>query len=163
LNSRNILARTVAGSFLTLIAAHSLALAGPPASDKGKPSADEQLAKSASDRLKGQIDSFTRQWRKGIDDLSRSTSPAELSSRSDTLFHKLVHFENAACMTKDDGLRLRDYLKDSAERQGIVTEAPRSTSVVTFKIDSGLLNCENHRLNGLIVLYGVKFVTVTRQ
>jgi hypothetical protein len=162
LNRLNVLARTVAGSFLALIAAYSLAPAGPQATDKDKAMTDEQLAEAAYDRLKGEIDSFTRQWRRGIDDLSRTTSQAELGSRTVTLFNKLVHFAGSACMTRNDGLRIRDYLKDSAERQGIVTEAPRSTSVVTFKIDSALVGCENHHLTGGIALYDVRFVTVTR-
>jgi hypothetical protein len=158
LNRLNILARTVAGSFLVLIAAGSFA----PASAE-PPVKAIMDTKAASDRLKGQIDSFTGQWRRGIDNLSRSTSSGELTSRSNVLLNKLVHFDSSACMTRGDALRLRDYLKDSAERQGIVTEAPRSTSVLTFKIDSTLLTCENQHMTGGLVLYDVKFVTVTRQ
>jgi len=162
LNRLNTLALIVAGSLVTLIAGVSFALAEPrEVTEAHAPVQAIVDAKTAYERLKGEIDSFARQWRRGLDNLDRKTSSTELTSRTNELWAKLVHFPGSACLIKDDALRIREYLKDAAERHGILTEAPRLSTIAMFQTDSASVDCKNYQMTGHIIIRNVRYTTVT--
>ena len=145
-------------STFALIVAGSFALAAPALAEPPVKALVD--AKAAYERLKGEVDSFAGQWRRGLDGLSRNTPTGDLTSRTNTLWAKLVHFQGAACLTKDDALKIRTYLKDAAERQAIVTEAPRSTTVATFQTDSQSVDCKDNQMTGHIIFRDVRFTAM---
>lgn len=142
---------------LALIVAGSFAMAAPALADFKT----EQDARQAYDRLKNEVDTFVREWRSGLDNRSRSTTSESLTADSNTLWAKHVHFLGSACLTREDGLKIRDYLKEAAARKAIVTEAANATTVAMFQTDSQGIDCKDNKITGHIVLRNVRFTTVT--
>ncbi len=122
-----------------------------------------ERAREIADRsfveMKGRIDSFTGQWRRGLEDLSHDTSSNELSQRTQKLFDKLVHLGGAPCVNRDDVLKIAGYVRDSAEGQRIVMNNPKVDTVAILQLDV-LLTCENNFLVGDLV-FTVRWPKVT--
>jgi len=162
LNRLTNLVLIAAGSVVALIAGASFVLAEPrEVTEAHAPVQAVVDAKAANARLKSEVDTFVRTWRSGLDGLNHKTSSGELTGRTNTLWAKHVHFEGSACLNKDDGLKIREYLKDAAARQSILTEAPNASTVAMFQTDSATVDCKNYQMTGHIIIRNVRFTTVT--
>ena len=127
--------------------------------EEAKKARHEEFLKATNERLKKEIDSFTGQWRRGLEDLSHDTSSNELSQRSQKLWDKLVHLRGAPCVNHDDVLKIAGYLRDSAEGQRIVMNNPKVDTVAILQLDV-MLACENNFLVGDLV-FTVRWPKVT--